>query len=278
MQGCSIVFHTASPFTISVDDPQTQLVDPAKLGTRNVLEEASRQESVRRVVLTSSCAAIYSDVSDCQKAPGGVLTEDVWNTESSLTHQPYSYSKTMAEVEAWRIAEEQSRWDLVVINPSLVVGPGINPNATSESFALIKQFGDGTMKSGAPRFGMGCVDVRDLAEAHLAAAYLPDAKGRHIISGHDSDLFEMSQTLLAKYGEDYPIPRKPMAKWMVWLLAPMINKAMTRKIVSRNVNVPFKADNSKSIRELGVSYRPLSESLGDMFQQMVESGVLAKAD
>ena len=275
MEGCSIVFHTASPFTINVEDPQKELVDPAVLGTENVLEEANRQPSVKRVVLTSSCAAIYGDNADCQTAPGGVLTEEVWNKTSSLNHQAYSFSKTEAEKAAWEIVEKQDRWDLVVINPSLVVGPGINPHATSESFSLIKQFGDGSMKAGAPRYGMGCVDVRDLAVAHMAAAYNPEAKGRHIISGHNSDMFQMAQTLIPKYGDKYPLPRKAMAKWLVWLVAPFIDKTMTRKIISLNVNVPWKADNSKSKHELGVTYRPLEESLNEMFQQLIDCGRLA---
>ena len=125
--------------------------------------------------------------------------------------------------------------------------------------------------------GFGVVDVRDLATAHLAAAYIPEAKGRHIISGHNSDMFEMTQTLLPKFGDKYPLPRKPMAKWLVWLVGPFVNQSMTRKIISRNVNVPWKGDNSKSIRELGVHYRPMEESLNDMFQQLVDSGKLAAA-
>ncbi|MEM8996592.1 MAG: aldehyde reductase [Acidobacteriota bacterium] len=274
MRDCSIVFHTASPFTIDVKDPQKELVDPAVLGTRNVLEEANRQGSVRRVVVTSSCAAIYGDNADCRSAPGGTLTEEIWNLTSSLDHQPYSYSKTQAEKAAWEIAERQGRWDLVVVNPSFVLGPGIHPHATSESFAMVKQFGDGSMKSGAPRFGFGAVDVRDLAVAHLAAAYLPGARGRHIISGHETDLFEMAQTLVPKYGDRYPLPRKAMPKWLVWAVAPLINKAMTRKIIARNVDVPWKADNSKGRRELGMTYRPLADSLNDMFQQMIDSEML----
>ncbi|MCG6928675.1 MAG: NAD-dependent epimerase/dehydratase family protein, partial [Acidobacteria bacterium] len=175
MVGCETVFHTASPFTSNVSDPQKELVDPAQLGTRNVLEEADRTPSVKRVVLTSSCAAIYGDNADLKNTPNGVFTEEIWNTTSSLEHQPYSYSKTVAEREAWRIAEAQSRWDLVVVNPSLVIGPGINPHATSESFSLIRQFGDGSMKSGVPFIGIGAVDVRDLARAHLQAAFTPEA-------------------------------------------------------------------------------------------------------
>ena len=64
------------------------------------------------------------------------------------------------------------------------------------------------MKSGAPRYGFGVVDVRDLAVAHLAAAYIPQAKGRHIISGHESNLFEMAQTLIPKYRRQIPAAAK----------------------------------------------------------------------
>jgi len=139
--GCEVVLHTASPFTVDVKDAQKELIDPAVNGTRNVLEQANRTQTVKRVVVTSSCAAIYGDNADLKKTPNGVFTEEIWNTSSSLTHQPYSYSKTLAEKEAWTICEKQDRWDLVTINPTLVIGPGINPHGTSESFNMVKQFG-----------------------------------------------------------------------------------------------------------------------------------------
>ena len=275
MADCAIVFHTASPFTMAVQDPQTELIDPAVLGTRNVLEEATRVDSVRRVVLTSSCAAIYADAADCAAAPGGVLTEDVWNTTASLDHQPYSWSKTLAEREAWKIAQGQSRWDLVVVNPSLVIGPAINLHPTSESFDIVRRLGDGTMRAGAPRFGMGVVDVRDLAAVQLAAAATPDAKGRHIVSGHNTDLFELGRTLLPKFGAAYPVPRRALPKWLVWLAGPL-TVGISRKVVARNVDVPWRADNAKSRRELGATYRPMSESMEDMFGQMIEMGSFAR--
>lgn len=271
MAGCELVFHTASPFTVNVKDPQKELVDPAKLGTRNVLEQANHTDSVKRVVLTSSCAAIYGDNIDLESTPNGIFTEELWNTTSSLKHQAYSYSKTVAEKEAWKINESQSRWDLVVINPSLVIGPGINPNSTSESFNIVRQIGNGTMRTGAPRYGFGAVDVRDLADAHYLAGFTPSAKGRHIINGHNTDLFEMAKTLLPKYGKQYPIPKNALPKWLVWIAGPLLDKAMTREIVSRNINLPWKGDNSKSIKELGVKYRSLSESMNDFFQQLVDS-------
>ncbi len=277
MAGCKVIFHTASPFKIDVTDPQKELIDPAQLGTRNVLEVVNRTPSVERVVLTSSCAAIYGDNADLKNTPNGVFTEDIWNTSSSLEHSPYSYSKTLAEKEAWKINEKQSRWDLVTINPTLVIGPGINPHATSESFKLIKQFGDGTMKPGAPHIGFGVVDVRDLAEAHFKAAFTPEAQGRYIISGHNTDFPSMAEALIDKFGNDYPIPRKVMPKWLVWLVAPMVDKAMTRKWVSRNVNLPWKGDNSKGVRDLGMTYRPMKESMIDFFQQLIDSGQLQRA-
>lgn len=275
MAGCGVVFHTASPFATDVKDPQRELVDPAKLGTRNVLEEANRVETVTRVVLTSSVAAIFSDNSDVAKAPGGVLTEEVWNTTSSLTHNPYSYSKTVAEREAWEIAGAQDRWDLVVINPSLVVGPGTNPRSTSESFKIVTQIGDGTMRFGVPRWGMGVVDVRDVADAHLAAAFRPEAAGRHIVSGHDTDTLEMGLVLHEKYLARYPLPRWATPKWVVWAFGSFINAAMTKDAVSKNVDVPFRCDNSKSREALGVTYRPLKESMEEMFGQMIEAGYFA---
>jgi nucleoside-diphosphate-sugar epimerase len=273
MVGCELVYHTASPFSVNVKDPVKELIEPAQQGTRNVLEQANQTPSVKRVVVTSSCSAIYGDNIDLQKTPDGVFTEEVWNESSSTKHQPYAYSKTLAEREAWTIAGEQERWDLVTLNPSLVLGPGINPYGTSESFSLIKQLGDGTLKMGAPRMGIGVVDVRDLAEAHYRAGYTPQAQGRYITSGHNADIAELAGPLRERYGDRYPFPRRTMPKWLLWLVGPLANKLMTRKMVTRNMNLPWVGDNSKSVRELGVTYRPLEESVGDFFQQMVDCGV-----
>ena len=270
MEGCQIVFHTASPFTISVDDPQKDLIEPAQLGTRNVLEQATKTASVKRVVVTSSCAAIYGDNADLDNAVGSMFTEADWNQSSSLSHQPYSYSKTLAEKEAWKIAKSQSQWDLVTVNPSLVLGPGINPFATSESFSLVKQLGDGTMKTGTVNYGLGCVDVRDVAEAHMAAAFVPSAKGRYITSAHNTNLPELARLLREQYGDAYPIPTKVLPKWLVWLVGPVLAKGTTRTGIGRNVDIPFLADNSKGKQELGLTYRPLKESIVEMFQQQID--------
>lgn len=270
MKGCRIVFHTASPFSTSVKDPQRELVDPAVKGTRNVLEEASRTPSVERVVLTSSCAAIYADATDCARASGGKLSEEDWNTTASLDYQPYSYSKTEAERTAWDIAEAQSQWRLVTVNPSLVLGPASHGTPTSESFSIIKRMGDGSFRSGVPRLGIGVVDARDVAQAHIAAGFLPDVQGRYIVSAHDTDLLTVAQALHATYGDRYPIPSKPLPKWLVWLVGPF--RGLSRRFVANNVDVPWHIDNSKGKRELGLTYRPLDVTVREMFAQMIEAG------
>lgn len=277
MEGCELVFHTASPFTIDVQDPQKELIDPAVKGTANVLNSANEVESVKRVVVTSSCAAIYTDAIDCQKAPNGILTEEIWNTTASLDHQPYCYSKTLAEKKAWEIAKAQDRWDLVAINMSLVMGPALNPHgATSESTKFIKQMGDGTMKGGAPKMGFGVVDVRDVADAHFKAGFTPEAKGRYITSAHNSDLLSMALELQEKYGADYPLPKKAVPKWLLWLIGPMVDRTFTRKIVKNNIDIEWRADNSKIKNELGMSFRPLKETMEDSFQAMIDAGVFEK--
>lgn len=274
MEGCELVFHTASPFINKVADPQRDLVDPALIGTKNVLASVNKTASVKRVVLTSSVAAIIGDAIDCSKMPDGAGTEAHWNTTSTLNHQPYNYSKTVAERAAWEINKKQNRWDLVVINPSLVIGPGLNPFATSESFNIVRQVGDGSMRFGIPDFTIGVVDVRDLAEAHIIAGLKPDAEGRNIISAQNTGLLELAGMLRKKFGTAYHFPTRLLPKSLVWLLAPLAG--FKRDMINRNVGYPWRVDNTKSIQKLGIHYRPIEESIVELFQQMIDNGIVKK--
>lgn len=275
MKDCELVFHTASPFITSVKDPQKDLIDPAVLGTQNVLDCANKTPSIKRIVLTSSCAAIYTDAIDCKKAPNGCLTEEVWNTTSSLNYQPYSYSKTLAEKKAWEIAGKQSKWDLVTINPSFVMGPMLNAKGTtSESFNILKQIGDGTMKAGVPKMGIGLVDVRDVANAHILAGYTPAAQGRYITSAHNTNFLEMALALQPKFGAQFPIAKKALPKWLLMIIGPIANKLFTRQFIRNNVDIEWKADNSKIKKDLKIKFLPLQKSMEDGFQVLVDEKIL----
>lgn len=275
MAGCGVVFHTASPFVTVMRDAQRDLVDPALKGTRNVLGSANRTDSVERVVLTSSIAAVFGDQADLQDIPGGVLSEIYWNTTSNLTHQPYSYSKTLAEGAAWEMAGAQERWRLVVINPGLVMGPGVNGVGRSESFGMLRQLGNGKMKTGVPPYEIGMVDVRDVAEAHLRAGFLPDAEGRHMVFEAPYSFLDLAKVLKPAF-PDYPIPERELPKALLWLVGPLLSRQITRKLVSRAFGYPWRGDNGKSRRDLGLTYRPVGAATVEMFAQLVDAGLVGR--
>lgn len=272
--GCELIFHTASPFTSGAKNPQKELINPALDGTRNVLESVNKSSSAKRVVLTSSVAAIFGDTKDLLELPSGTATEEHWNYSSSIQHQPYSYSKTLAEKKAWEIVKKQNKWDLVVVNPSLVIGPSLSITNTSDSFKIIKQLGDGSMKMGVPDFNIGLVDVRDLAIAHYNAGFMPEAEGRHIISAESKTFLQLAEMLREKYGNKYPFPKKNLPNWFVVLIAPFIGQK--RKMMARNLSHLWNLNNSKSVNKLKMKYRPIEDSIVDFFQQMIENEVFEK--
>lgn len=271
MAGCRVVFHTASPFIIdNIKDPDAELLQPALRGTENVLGSANRTSSVERVVLTSSVVAIYGDAADMADAGLDAFTEKHWNTTSSLSHQPYSYSKLRAEKRAWELAEDQDRWQLVVINPGFVLGPSLTTASDSASLSTMRQFVDGTLKLGAPHLDFGVIDVRDVAEAHRRAGTIESASGRHICSNRTVSLLEIGQILRREFGDDYPFPTRTLPKPLVWLVGPF--SGLARQFVSRNVGYPLNFDNSYIQRDLDMTFRPVEQTLTDHFRQMQGSG------
>jgi nucleoside-diphosphate-sugar epimerase len=275
MRYCELVIHTASPFFITgTKNPEKELILPAREGTRNVLESANRNPTVKRVVLTSSVLAIYGDNADIALTPAGIFTERLWNITSSAEHQPYPFSKTVAEKEAWAIAKEQDQWDLLTINPGWILGPSVSTRKDSMSISSMIQFGDGTYKAGVPEIWSGIVDVRDVAAAHIKAGYTPEASGRHIIVSGVATLLDLANMLRKHFGDDYPFPSRQVPKFLFWLIAPMLG--FTRKFVSRNAGIQLKVDNSYSKKDLSMSYTPIEQTVKEHFQQLLDDGLLGK--
>ena len=265
-QGCAAIYHVASPFLLRYKDAQKELIDPAVEGTRNVLQAASRSGTVRKVVLTSSVAAIYGDNADMAEQGVAAFGEGHWNTTSSVQHQPYSYSKTLAEKEAWAIAGAQEQWQLVVINPSFVMGPPLGAQPGSESVQLLRDFLSGKYATGVPELRFGFVDVREAAHAHLLAGESPQAEGRHILCQEVLSLVEFGQLVKKLAGRPLRLPASPAPKWLMLLLGPLFG--VTREFVRRNVGYPLAIDNTKSRTALGIAYRPLEETIRDMIQEV----------
>jgi len=273
MAGCELVIHTASPFLLGrVRDPEAQLVRPALDGTRNVLNSVNATPSVKRVVLTSSVVAIHGDNIDMKGRDA--FTEEDWNTTSSVDHQPYPYSKTVAEKAAWEIADAQDRWDMVTIHPGLVLGPALTTASKSGSMTTMKSFIDYSLTTGAPDVALGTVDVRDVARAHIAAGFTPDAHGRYITNAQTMTMLGIGRVLRKRFGRSYPFPYTTIPKPVFRLIAPAAG--FSREFVDKNVGWPLKFDNTRSVTELGLEYRPVEETLGDHFQQMIDDGVAHK--
>ncbi|GKT50675.1 tetratricopeptide repeat protein 1 [Colletotrichum spaethianum] len=180
MEDCEVVYHIASPFLVpqQIKDGLKDCVEPALQGTQSVLQSANEVESVKRVVLTSSVAAMYGDNADVLKVKDQTLTESCWNETSSLGYAPYSYSKTVAEREAWKIQKLQGRWSLVVVNPGMVLGPSLTPESVSGSHFMLESMYRGENRMGCPDLSWPLVDVRDVAEAHVKVGEDVSASGR----------------------------------------------------------------------------------------------------
>ena len=274
--GCDTIFHMASPFVpFNVKNPQQELVDPAVYGTRNVLGSANRNQSVERVVLTSSVAAVMGDPTD-KEGQGGqngpVYTEDDWNQSSSLQHQPYNFSKVSAEEEAWKIAEQQHQWKLVVINPSFVLGPTLSQRSDSTSTNMVLQFLNGSFKTGVPDLSFGIVDVRDVAEAHIRAATRPAAEGRHIVSGPVKSMPEINAVLRQQYPGRFKLPSGTLPKPLLYLFGPL--QGFTWRYIRTNIGHSFELDPTKSREILDMEYRPVQETLKDQVDRLLEAGLV----
>lgn len=172
LAGVEEVHHVASPMVAS-NDPD-EVVVPARDGTLRVLR-AARDAGVRRVVMTSSFAAVgYSP------KPVREYDEDDWTDPDTPGLAAYPRSKAVAERAAWDFVDrEGGDTELVVVNPTWIAGPTLVPEVRS-SLTVFRMMVDGTMTP-LPRQRFGIADVRDVAAAHLAAVATPAAAGRRYL-------------------------------------------------------------------------------------------------
>ncbi|KAI1849831.1 hypothetical protein JX266_004780 [Neoarthrinium moseri] len=271
LQGCSVVHHVASPFLMAekIKDGQKEMVEPALEGARNVLNSVNKTEGVKRVVLTSTVGAIFGDYIDVRGMKDNVLHEDYFNESSTVTHNPYHYSKVLAEKEAWKIQKAQSRWDMVVICPGLVLGPSLTFGSDSGSLFLLDELFSGQLWFGVPDLSFCTVDVREVATAHIKAAENPSASGRYILAEKEMARFtDISQHVRAHVQRRYTLPKHQLPSPLVQVVGPLFG--LTHKWIRANLGIRFSVDNERSIKELGIVYRPLAETLDAHYQSWIE--------
>ena len=211
--GCEEVHHVATPFPAADPDDPDEVIVPARDGTLRALR-AARDAGARRVVLTSSFAAVgYSP------KPGAEYTEADWTDPDTPGLPAYPRSKTIAERTAWDFIEhEGGDTELVVVNPTFILGPALTAQARS-SLQLTKAMLDGTMPV-VRRQRFGVADVRDVADLHIRAMAAPEAAGKRFLAladGPTISFLEMAQILRKRLGplaervptEEAPGPEPP---------------------------------------------------------------------
>ncbi|MDA3809405.1 MAG: NAD-dependent epimerase/dehydratase family protein [Spirochaetaceae bacterium] len=271
--GSEYVMHTASPFFLDdKTDPKKNLLDPAVKGTRNVLGAVNRSNSVKRVVLTSSLAAIYGDNKEMTEKGVEALDESLWNTSSSLSHNAYSYSKTEAEKAAWEMAKEQSVWDLVTIHPGFVLGPSLTKRKDSTSIETLLRIVNGELSTGSPDLQFIFSDVRDISKGHILGAFTKNAERRYIVANENGSLLKVGKIIKEEFGKSYKVPGNMVPKWLVWLIAPQIG--LTRSFIKNNVGYPLAVNNERSKKELGMSYHSLKDTVIDHVRQLQSDGLI----
>ncbi|ESR40855.1 Cinnamoyl-CoA reductase 1 [Citrus sinensis] len=244
INGCEGVFHTASPVT---DDPE-QMVEPAVIGTKNVIVAAA-EAKVRRVVFTSSIGAVYMDPN---RSPDDVVDESCWSDLEFCknTKNWYCYGKAVAEKAAWEEAVARGV-DLVVVNPVLVLGPLLQSTVNASIIHILKYL-NGSAKTYANSV-QAYVHVRDVALAHILVYETPSASGRYLCAEsvlHRGEVVE----ILAKFFPEYPIPTK------------CSDEKNPRK-------KPYKFSNQK-LKDLGLEFTPVKQCLYETVKSLQEKGHL----
>jgi nucleoside-diphosphate-sugar epimerase len=266
--GCDYVLHVASPLPPNVPKHEDELIVPAREGTLRVLR-AARDAGVKRVVLTSSFAAIGYG----QKERSTPFNEKDWTDPNGADVAPYTKSKTLAERAAWDfLAKEGGGLELSVVNPVGVFGPVLGPDY-STSILIVQRMMDGSMP-GCPQLYFGVVDVRDVADLHIRAMTHPAAKGERFLAcaGDFMSMLDIAKVLKARMGGAAKrVPSRQLPNWLVRLAA-LRDPAL--KLLLPELGKRKNATNEKAKRVLGWAPRSNEDALVATAESMVRLGLL----
>ncbi len=266
--GCDFVLHVASPFPSVEPKNEDDLIRPARDGALRVLK-AAHAAGAKRVVLTSSIVAIVNGHPESR-----TYDEADWTNTDAANVGAYPKSKTLAERAAWDFVAREGGPELATVNPSLVLGPALGPDA-STSVGFIQRLLNGAFPA-LPRIAFGVVDVRDVAGLHLRAMTDPSAKGERFIAtaGDFMSLREIALTLKARLGEAARrVPTRELPDWLVRLVAlvdPSVRQAVPELGTSKN------ATSEKAKRLLGWSPRSREDALIATAESLIKLGLVKR--
>ncbi|KAF5198069.1 Anthocyanidin reductase ((2S)-flavan-3-ol-forming) [Thalictrum thalictroides] len=210
--GCDIVFHIATPVHFASEDPENDMIKPAIQGTLDVLKSCVKAKTVKRVIMTSSAAAVSINK---LKGTDLVMNEECWTDVDFLyAEKPptwgYPVSKTVAEKAAWEFAEENNI-DLITVIPSLMAGPSLTPNVPSSiCLAMSLLTGNELLINGLKGMqvlsgSISITHVEDVVRAHIFLAEKQSASGRYICCAVNTSVPELAMFLNKQYPQ-YEVP------------------------------------------------------------------------
>ena len=264
VSGCRYVLHVASPVPLMQPKDPDELVKPARDGALRVLK-AAVDAACERVVMTSSVAAVG-------EYGAGAADESHWTDLNDKRVSPYSRSKTLAEKAARDfMADHHAATSFVTVNPSLVLGPVMSPDA-SPSVEVVARMLKGQVPA-LPNVGFCIVDVRDVAALHIKAMTEPQAaNGRYIAAGDFMWMADIAQILRSNLGDKASkVPTGRMPDWAVRLLAP-VNPTVRAIIPFLGSKRAF--DAGKAQLDLGWTPRPAKETILETAQSLMKTGAV----
>lgn len=266
--GCAYVQHIASPFPTTHPKDENELIRPARDGALRALK-AAKAAGVKRVVLTSSLAAVAYGHGD-NRPP--IADETHWSDPNGPDNTPYTKSKTLAERAAWDYVNAEGKGlELAVINPAAVCGPALSADV-STSLEIAIRLMDGKTP-GIPRLGFSLVDVRDVAQCHVAAMTLPGAAGERFLATEGflwmSECADILRDAFPAW--DSKIPKRKVPDWALKLMAvfqPVYRQTVTELGRTR------RASNAKATAILGVKFRSAKDALVASAQSLIDLKVV----
>eukprot|EP00746_Dinoflagellata_sp_MGD_P167658 gnl/MRDRNA2_/MRDRNA2_98474_c0_seq1.p1 gnl/MRDRNA2_/MRDRNA2_98474_c0~~gnl/MRDRNA2_/MRDRNA2_98474_c0_seq1.p1 ORF type:complete len:378 (+),score=55.14 gnl/MRDRNA2_/MRDRNA2_98474_c0_seq1:61-1134(+) len=274
--GADAVVHCAAVVEInSVKDPQKEIVDPSVKGTENILASANKSKTVKRIVHTSSIAAVMQ----FDKQPlDFAFSESDFNTSSSIkVGDPYGYAKVSAEkvVRNHVLEGKAAGYDFVTFNPGVVLGPCLCKAHTKASTVVVRQ-----MLYGNPQvdYYTAFVDVRDVASAHVKALSASEATNERFILVSDAkmNVLELGEPLKRMCPEYVIEAKSSNPGTLVSALGslPLVGGFIMTEFQRAMLKARFDFQNEKSKEVLKLTYRPLDETLNDTARSMVDNGFI----
>ena len=266
--GCSDLIHTAATVVVRSRDPQRKIVDPSVIGTKNVVSAVEKSGTIKRIVHTSSTAAIRP--MDWQD--GTVLTTETWADDATLEENPYGLAKVSAErlIRDWHATQdEENRPRLVTIHPCMVFGPPMSPRHLRGSLAILMAMVRREVPLNLP-MQINIVDVRDVAEAHVRALRGGEDMGRYLTVSGEMMMNDIAKSLKVAH------PERRWATWeapywlaiVVSVFHPKIDVSWAR----RHLRKKLYWDATPAEDELGMTWRVPLQSILDTTPPILENG------